>query len=134
MLLEPDSESLTVSGRACGPRVAELPEEDHRRVYYYSIFPNLLLSLHPRLHHVPHALARGAGSHAGSSASGSSTRGRFHLNGARPENAVKFWDTTGTARTGTSASSASRACRREATLRAPIRPARAYRPPGIAST
>jgi Rieske 2Fe-2S family protein len=39
--------SLSLSGRACGIPVGELPEEDLRRVYYYAIFPNMLLSLHP---------------------------------------------------------------------------------------
>ena len=34
-------------GRLCGVPVGDLPAEDHRRVYYYSLFPNLLLSLHP---------------------------------------------------------------------------------------
>jgi Rieske 2Fe-2S family protein len=38
---------MTMSGRACGVPVGDLPEEDHRRVYYYSLFPNMLLSLHP---------------------------------------------------------------------------------------
>ena len=36
-----------MSGRACGLPVAILPQEEQNRVYYYSIFPNLLLSLHP---------------------------------------------------------------------------------------
>ncbi|HXE57801.1 MAG TPA: aromatic ring-hydroxylating dioxygenase subunit alpha [Gemmatimonadales bacterium] len=39
--------SLTMSGRACGVPVGDLPPEDLRRVYYYSIFPNMFLSLHP---------------------------------------------------------------------------------------
>ncbi len=55
MLLSPGVESLTASGRAAGPPVAELPAEDHRRVYYYSIFPSALLSLHPdyvMVHHL----------------------------------------------------------------------------------
>jgi Rieske 2Fe-2S family protein len=39
--------SLSVSGRACGLPVADLPEEDMQRVYYYTVFPNMLLSLHP---------------------------------------------------------------------------------------
>jgi Rieske 2Fe-2S family protein len=39
--------SLTLSGRACGPAVGDLPAEDRNRVYFYTIFPNLLLSLHP---------------------------------------------------------------------------------------
>ncbi len=41
------SESMTMSGRICGVAVGDLPAEDHRRVYYYSLFPNMLLSLHP---------------------------------------------------------------------------------------
>jgi len=41
------SESLTVSGRSCGVMVGNLPTDDLKRVYYYSLFPNMLLSLHP---------------------------------------------------------------------------------------
>ncbi len=40
-------ESITASGHLCAPLVGDLSEDDHRRVYYYSIFPNMLLSLHP---------------------------------------------------------------------------------------
>jgi Rieske 2Fe-2S family protein len=39
--------SLSQSGRACGVPVADLTGDDLQRVYYYSIFPNMLLSLHP---------------------------------------------------------------------------------------
>jgi Rieske 2Fe-2S family protein len=40
--------SMTMSGRACGLTVSgDLPAEDHSRVYYYSLMPNMLLSLHP---------------------------------------------------------------------------------------
>jgi Rieske 2Fe-2S family protein len=38
--------SMTLSGRACAVPVGQLPAEDFSRVYYYSIFPNMLLSLH----------------------------------------------------------------------------------------
>lgn len=41
------SESLTLSGRSCGVMVGDLPQDDLKRVYYYSLFPNMLLSLHP---------------------------------------------------------------------------------------
>jgi Rieske 2Fe-2S family protein len=41
------SGSLTMSGRECGLMVGPLPDEDLSRVYYYSLFPNMLLSLHP---------------------------------------------------------------------------------------
>jgi Rieske 2Fe-2S family protein len=39
--------SLTMSGNACARPVGHMSGEDHHRVFYYSIFPNLLLSLHP---------------------------------------------------------------------------------------
>jgi Rieske 2Fe-2S family protein len=38
--------SLTMSGRACGVPVGDLPADDRQRVYYYVLFPNALLSLH----------------------------------------------------------------------------------------
>jgi Rieske 2Fe-2S family protein len=39
--------SLTMSGNACALSVANIKGEDHVRVFYYSIFPNMLLSMHP---------------------------------------------------------------------------------------
>jgi Rieske 2Fe-2S family protein len=39
--------SLTISGNACALPVGEIKSEDHARVFYYSIFPNMLLSMHP---------------------------------------------------------------------------------------
>ena len=39
--------SLTMSGNACALPVGEIKAEDHGRVFYYSIFPNMLLSMHP---------------------------------------------------------------------------------------
>jgi Rieske 2Fe-2S family protein len=39
--------SLTMSGKACARPVGEIRGEDHHRVFYYSIFPNMLLSMHP---------------------------------------------------------------------------------------
>jgi Rieske 2Fe-2S family protein len=49
--------SLTMSGNACARPLGEMRSEDHppspgfgaagARVFYYSIFPNLLLSMHP---------------------------------------------------------------------------------------
>ena len=47
MELNEGKDSLTFSGRACGLPVGDLPAAEHDRVYYYSIFPNFLLSLHP---------------------------------------------------------------------------------------
>jgi Rieske 2Fe-2S family protein len=39
--------SLTMSGNACALSVGDIKAEDHARVFYYSIFPNMLLSMHP---------------------------------------------------------------------------------------
>jgi Rieske 2Fe-2S family protein len=39
--------SLTMSGTACALAMEQFGEEDLRLVFYYSIFPNMLLSLHP---------------------------------------------------------------------------------------
>ena len=48
MEISPPYESVTRSGRACGTRISEsLDVDDHRRAYYYSVIPNLLLSIHP---------------------------------------------------------------------------------------
>ena len=47
MVINQGHQSLTMSGRSCGVIVGDLPDEDLNRVYYYAIFPNMLLSLHP---------------------------------------------------------------------------------------
>jgi phenylpropionate dioxygenase-like ring-hydroxylating dioxygenase large terminal subunit len=39
--------SLTITGNACALPVGDTKVEDHNRVFYYSIFPNMLLSMHP---------------------------------------------------------------------------------------
>lgn len=39
--------SLTMSGSACALPVGDIQGHDHSRVFYYSIFPNMLLSMHP---------------------------------------------------------------------------------------
>ncbi|MGH9256312.1 MAG: aromatic ring-hydroxylating oxygenase subunit alpha [Vicinamibacterales bacterium] len=43
-----DHESVTMTGRSCAPPIsARLNDADRRRAYYYSVMPNLLLSIHP---------------------------------------------------------------------------------------
>jgi Rieske 2Fe-2S family protein len=39
--------SLTISGQGCALPLGDISAGDHARVFYYSIFPNMLLSLHP---------------------------------------------------------------------------------------
>ena len=39
--------SISTSGRMCGVPLGELPEDDRQRVYYYSVFPGLFLTVQP---------------------------------------------------------------------------------------
>jgi Rieske 2Fe-2S family protein len=48
MEIRPPNVSATMSGRACGRIVSgDLPDEDRARAFYYTLMPNLLLSMHP---------------------------------------------------------------------------------------
>lgn len=47
MLIAPPNKSMTISGEACGVPLGNLSAEDMQRAYYYTIFPNLMLSVHP---------------------------------------------------------------------------------------
>jgi Rieske 2Fe-2S family protein len=47
MTLNDPSGSLSMSGRMCGPPLGALPAEDRARVYYYSVFPGLFLTVQP---------------------------------------------------------------------------------------
>jgi Rieske 2Fe-2S family protein len=40
-------ESATITGRACAVPLVDGPGEDAGRAYYYSIFPSMMLSIHP---------------------------------------------------------------------------------------
>jgi Rieske 2Fe-2S family protein len=46
--MELNVESATMSGKACGRHISPtLPLEDRRRAYYYTLMPNMALSIHP---------------------------------------------------------------------------------------
>jgi glycine betaine catabolism A len=47
MDLRPGVETLSLDGTCPRAFLPDLPPDDARRVYYYAIFPNMLLSLHP---------------------------------------------------------------------------------------
>jgi Rieske 2Fe-2S family protein len=42
-----EGQSLTMSGNSCARPVGKVAEGHQARVFYYSIFPNMLLSMHP---------------------------------------------------------------------------------------
>ena len=47
MEIKAPNESATMSGRACGLPLGDLSEDDRHRAFYYTIFPTMMLSLHP---------------------------------------------------------------------------------------
>lgn len=47
MEIQPPHVSATLSGRACGLLLGDLPPEDRTRAFYYTLFPAMMLSLHP---------------------------------------------------------------------------------------
>lgn len=87
------SGGLSESGRACGIPVGDLPEDDLRRVYYYSIFPNTLLSLHADYVMVHTLWPESPGR------TRIECEWLFHPDAASqpgfdPDDGVRFWDTT----------------------------------------
>jgi Rieske 2Fe-2S family protein len=47
MMLAEGAESMSLEGGYCAPPLDNIDVDDLSRVYYYSIFPNMMLSLHP---------------------------------------------------------------------------------------
>jgi Rieske 2Fe-2S family protein len=86
-------ESLTMSGRACGVPVGDLPPEDRRRVYYYAVFPNLFLSLHPD-YVMAHTLWPDAPNRTRVSCSWLVHPDTLEDSSFDPEDGVAFWDMT----------------------------------------
>lgn len=85
--------SLTMSGKACALPVGDMKAEDHARVFYYSIFPNLLLSLHPdyvMVHQIwPQSPERTLIQCDWFFQPAAFEHPNFH-----PEDAIEFWDVT----------------------------------------
>jgi Rieske 2Fe-2S family protein len=42
-----DYQTMSISGHTARPPFPGISDEDHRRIHYYIVYPNLLLSLHP---------------------------------------------------------------------------------------
>jgi glycine betaine catabolism A len=47
MEIKAPHESATMSGRSCAIPLGDLPDEDRSRAFYYTLFPTMMLSLHP---------------------------------------------------------------------------------------
>jgi len=93
MVINEGHQSLTMSGRSCGLMVGDLPEEDLNRVYYYVIFPNMLLSLHPD-YVMFHTLWPEAPDRTRISCSWLFHPDTLNNPGHNPEDGIQFWDMT----------------------------------------
>ena len=83
--------SLTMSGNACALPVGNFGDEDFRFVFYYSIFPNMLLSLHPDYVMV-HQLQPQSPERTLISCDWFFNPEAFGRSDFDPEDAVEFWD------------------------------------------
>ncbi len=88
------NESATLSGRACGRLVnSELGEADRHRAFYYTLMPNLMLSIHPDYVNyyllTPVAVDRTIVESAWMFHPGNEGNPAFN-----PTDAVQFWDVT----------------------------------------
>lgn len=83
--------SLTMSGNACALPVGNFGNEDFRFVFYYSIFPNMLLSLHPDYVMV-HRLEPQSPERTLIFCDWFFNSGAFRRRDFNPDDAVEFWD------------------------------------------
>jgi len=88
------NESATLSGRACGRLVnSELGEADRHRAFYYTLMPNLMLSIHPDYVNyyllTPVAVDRTIVESAWMFHPGNEGNPAFN-----PTDAIQFWDVT----------------------------------------
>src|SRR5579864_5453150 len=83
--------SLTMSGNACAAFVGKI--ENLQQVFYYSIFPNMLLSLHPEYVMV-HQLWPQSPERTLIICDWLFHPDAFNRNDFKPEDAIEFWDMT----------------------------------------
>lgn len=93
MELDEDFGSLTMSGRVCGLPIGEVSGDDMERVYYYSIFPNTLLSLHPD-YVMTHTLWPQGTDQTHITCEWLFSTEQMAQDGFNPDDAVAFWDMT----------------------------------------
>jgi len=94
MEITPPNQSATMSGKACGlPIAPDLPSGERGRAYYYTLMPNLLLSIHPDYVNyylvTPLAVDRTLVESEWMFHPESAGRAEFN-----PQDAIEFWDVT----------------------------------------
>ena len=117
MVLRDGVEQMSMSGKRTVPVIPGLPPDDHRLVYYYVMYPNMLLSPHPDyvLVHTAWALAP---NRTRVVCEWLFTQEAMAQRDFDPSDMVEFWDVTNR-QDGDSASAPSSARTRAATGQAP---------------
>ena len=93
MVISPPNKSMTMTGRACGLPLGNLAGDDLQRAYYYTIFPNLMLSFHPD-YVVYYTLWPEAPGRTKVSCEWLFHPDSFGRPDFNPDDAVEFWDVT----------------------------------------
>jgi Rieske 2Fe-2S family protein len=93
MDLRPGVETLSMDGTCPRDLLPELSPDDRRRVYYYSIFPNMLLSLHPD-YMLTHTLWPQAPDRTINVCEWHFQPAELAREGFNPSDCVDFWDLT----------------------------------------
>ncbi len=93
MDLNEDKESITTNGNLCCPPLRNIKEDDMKRVYYYSIFPNMLLSLHPE-YVMYHTVWPKDVDNCTVECTWLFEKGVSELGDHKPKEAIDFWDMT----------------------------------------
>jgi Rieske 2Fe-2S family protein len=85
--------TMSMSGRSQLPQIPGLPAEDHRKVFYYLVYPNLLLSPHPD-YVLTHTIWPLAPDRSRIVCEWLFTREAVAMQGFDPIDVVEFWDLT----------------------------------------
>ena len=93
MDLNHDKESITSTGKLCCPPLDGVKKEDLNRVYYYFIFPNMLLSLHPD-YVMYHTISPNGVDKCDVSCTWLFDKKTIESKKYSPNDAVNFWDMT----------------------------------------
>ena len=88
-----NKKSITESGELCSPIIPGIKKENEKRVYYYSIFPNMLLSLHPE-YVMYHIVWPNGHDQCKVECSWLFAKDVINSSKYQPQKAVEFWDMT----------------------------------------
>ena len=93
MLLADGTETMSLTGKSHAPRLPHLTEGQERKIYYFGLFPNLLISIHPD-YVLTHRLRPLAPDRTAIECEWLFSREAVESEGFDPSYASDFWDIT----------------------------------------